>query len=68
MFPREMKKVAIEILLVLIISLLLTVVYAVVSHEGMIIMKRMFKKNASVERAVHISKVDVPVVRMQEYL
>ena len=55
MFLREMKKVAIEILLVLIISLLLTVVYTVVSHEGMIIMKRIFKKNASVERAVHIS-------------
>ena len=67
MFLRGMKKVAIEILLVLIISLLLTVVYTVVSHEGMIIMKRIFKKNASVERAVHISEVDVSAIKMQEY-
>ena len=67
MFLRGMKKVAIEILLVLIISLLLTVVYAVVSHDGRIIMKRIFKRNASVERAVHISEVDVSAIKMQEY-
>ncbi|MFZ3121876.1 MAG: hypothetical protein WA104_00680 [Thermodesulfovibrionales bacterium] len=64
----KIRRILFEISLILVVSLLLSIIYSVVSPAGMIIMKRISKKNASVERAVHISKVDVPVVTMQEYL
>ncbi len=64
----KIRRILFEISLILVGSLLLSIIYSVVSPAGMIIMKRMFKKNASIERAVHISEVDVPVVTMQEYL
>jgi hypothetical protein len=64
----KIRRILFEISLILVVSLLLSIIYSVVSPAGMIIMKRMFKKNTSVEKAVHISEVDVPVVRMQEHL
>jgi hypothetical protein len=64
----KIRRILFEISLILVVSLLLSIIYSVVSPAGMIIMKRMFKKNTSAERAVHISEVDVPAVRMQEYL
>ncbi|MDP2276704.1 MAG: hypothetical protein Q8K51_00610 [Nitrospirota bacterium] len=64
----KIRRILFEISLILVVSLLLSIIYSIVSPAGMIIMKRMFKKNASVERAVHTSEVDAPVVRMQGYL
>ncbi len=64
----KIRRILFEISLILVVSLLLSIIYSVVSPAGMIIMKRIFKKNASVERTIHISEVDVPVVTMQGYL
>jgi hypothetical protein len=64
----KIRRILFEISLILVVSLLLSIIYSVVSPAGMKIMKRIFKKNASVERTIHISEVDAPVVTMQEYL
>lgn len=43
-----MRRIAIEILLILVISLFLSLIYTVVSPEGMHIFKKVFQKKAEV--------------------
>ena len=58
-----MRRIIIEISLILLTSLLLSLIYSIVSPTGLIILKKTFKKNAAIEKSIYNDGVSIPYTK-----